>query len=547
MTDQADEATTAPEPVISPDYFSAVIFDLDGVVTRTAAVHADAWKRLFDAFLRDRETREGDRQGEDLSPFDSDRDYRLHVDGRPRYEGVATFLSSRGIDLPWGDPDDPEDRETICGLGNRKNRLFRALVDEQGVAVYDCAVALIHRLRASGVATAVVSASKNCPLILERAGLTDLFDARVDGREAERLGLAGKPEADTFLEAARRLGVAPEHAVVIEDAVAGVTAGRRGGFGLVIGLDRSGEGAAALSEGGADLVLADLCGVRVEGSGATAGRGIPALADRDELAQGLAGKRPALFLDYDGTLTPIVDRPEDARLAEDVRRTLREAARLMPVAVVSGRDLADVRALVQIPELVYAGSHGFDIRGPDLAFALPEAEDAREDLARAAPDLEELLAPIPGARLERKGFALAVHYRGVADDRVADVKGAVDRVRQRYPKLRKTGGKKVIELRPDIDWDKGRAITWLLSELGLDGPDVLPVYIGDDLTDEDAFRALRGRGIGILVAEQPQPSAADYRLKDPDQVAELLRHLIAKQGRQNPPDTRAEDPNGGVR
>jgi trehalose-phosphatase len=198
----------------------------------------------------------------------------------------------------------------------------------------------------------------------------------------------------------------------------------------------------------------------------------------------------------------------------------------MPVAVISGRDLEDVRALVGVPEMVYAGSHGFDILGPDLRLELPEGVDALDDLERAAGALGERLADIPRARLERKRFAIAVHYRQVAEQDAPRVESAVEAVRGRFEGLRRTGGKKVFELRPDIDWDKGRAVRWLLAELGLDGPDVLPVYIGDDLTDEDAFEALHGRGIGILVAERPQPSAADYRLEDTDRVAELLRHLI---------------------
>jgi trehalose 6-phosphate phosphatase len=512
---------TDPELVISRSRFRAVIFDLDGVVTRTADVHAAAWKRLFDSYLGERPAREG----EDLSSFDINRDYRRYVDGRPRYQGVRHFLSARHVDLPMGEPDDSPDSETICGLGNRKSQIFRELVEERGVEVNGCAVALIRQLRRGGIKTAVVSASKSCRLILDRAGLTELFDARVDGIEAERLDLNGQPEPDTFLEAARRLGVDPEQTAVLEDAIAGVTAGRRGRFGLVIGVDRDGQ-RRALSEHGADLVLADLCRIDVEKDG---GHGEPAprpLADMTWVSNQLADKRPVLFLDYDGTLTPIVERPENACLSADMSQTLLDAARAMPVAIVSGRDLEDVRKRVGIREIIYAGSHGFDIEGPDLRLELPAGVDALDDLDQAAEDLTKHLAPITGARLERKRFAIAVHYRQVAEENVERVESAVDFVQARFPRLRKTSGKKVFELRPDIEWDKGRAIRWLLSQLGLDSPDILPIYIGDDLTDEDAFRSLRGRGIGILVSEHPQPSAAAYQLNDTDQVAKLLRHLI---------------------
>lgn len=509
-----------PELTLSPRRLDAVIFDLDGVVTRTADVHAAAWKRLFDEYLRARTAREG----EDLSPFDIGRDYRRYVDGRPRYQGVKHFLSARHIDdLPMGDPSDPPEAETICGLGNRKNRMFREIVAEQGVEVYGCAVALVRRLRKAGIRTAVVSASKNCQLILEQAGIADLFDARVDGVEAERLDLDGKPDPDTFLEAARRLGVEPARAAVLEDAIAGVTAGSRGRFGLVIGVDRGGQ-RRALEEHGADLVFEDLCHIRVEGDAAEAVP--PLLQDLSHVSGRLLDRRPALFLDYDGTLTPIVERPEDARLSEEMRTALRAAAQTMPVAVVSGRDLADVRSLVGLADIIYAGSHGFDIQGPDLSLELPEGVDALDDLDRAAADLSSRLASIPGARVERKRFAIAVHYRQVSEEDAERVQSAVARTDSAFPRLRRTGGKKVFELRPDIDWDKGRAVRWLLSELGLDSPDVLPIYIGDDETDEDAFRALGDQGIGILVAERPQPSAADYRLADTTRVAELLRHLV---------------------
>ncbi len=512
---------TDPDLTISPDRLDAVIFDLDGVVTRTAEVHAAAWKRLFDSYLSERTAGEG----EDTSPFDVERDYRRYVDGRPRYQGVRHFLSSRRIELPMGEPEDSPESETICGLGNRKNRVFREFIREQGVEVYGCAVALIHQLRAAGIKTAVVSASKNCGLILEEAGIGDLFDAQVDGIEAERLDLDGKPDPDTFLEAARRLGVEPERAAVIEDAIAGVTAARRGRFALVIGVDRGGQ-REALSEHGADLVFEDLCRIAVEGGDTDTGHSPELLTDWSRISNRLEDRRPALFLDFDGTLTPIAERPENARLSDEMLRTLSAAAQVMPVAVVSGRDLADVRRLVRLPEIIYVGSHGCDIQGPNLRLELPEGVDALDDLDRAAEDLAERIAPIPGARLERKRFAIAVHYRQAAEGDAGRVELAVDQVQGRYPRLRKTGGKKVFELCPDIDWDKGRAVRWLLSKLGLDGPDVLPIYIGDDVTDEDAFSALRGRGIGILVGEQPQPSAADYRLRDTAQVEALLRHLV---------------------
>jgi alpha,alpha-trehalase len=511
---------TTSEFTITRKQIEAVLFDLDGVVSRTAEVHAAAWKQLFDGFLSELSP----HAAEDASPFDAERDYRRYVDGKPRQMGVKDFLTARGIELPIGEPDDPPERDTIHGLGNRKDQLFREAIRNRGVEVDDCTVALIRRLRAAGIRNAVVTASRNCDLVLEQAGIADLFDVQVDGNTAQDSDLAGKPEADTFLEAARRLGVAPERACVIEDAIAGVIAGERGHFGLVIGVDRAGQ-REALLEHGADLVFENLCGIAV--ADLDSEDTPPELNDIQDLAQRLNEKRPALFLDYDGTLTPIVERPEDATLSGEMRQVLQQAARVMPVAIVSGRDLVDVRRMVDIDTLVYAGSHGFQIQGQGLDLELPEGLDALDDLDEAERLLTPALRGIPGARLERKRFALAVHDRQVGDDDRAQVRRAVESIHARVPRLRLTGGKRIHEFRPDIDWDKGRAIRWLLAELDLDAADVLPIYIGDDETDEDAFRALRRQGLGILVADRPQPSAAHYRVRDPDAVAALLRALVA--------------------
>jgi len=515
----------APELTISPGKIDAAIFNLDGVVTQIAKLQANAWKRLFDAYLRERSSQEG----EDYRYFDVVHDYRRYVDGRPRYQAIKHFLLARHIDLPRGEPDDPPERETICGLGNRKNRIFKQIVEGEGVAAYGCAIALIHRLRKAGIKTAVASASKHCDLVLERAGITDLFDTRIDGIEAERLDLDSKPDPDTFWEAARRLGVAPTRIAVFEDTVVGITAGKRGRFALIVGVDHGGWGQ-KMREHGAGFVVRDLCRVDVEGSDADNGLAPPRpLKDMNWVSQQLVGKRPALFLDYGGSLAPIRDRPEDARLSEEMRLILHSAARVMPVVVVSGRDLDEVSELVGLEEITYAGSHGLEIRGPDLHLELPEGIDALDDLDQVTLDLTAALQAIPGVRLTRKRFAIVVHYRRPASQDSDAVRSTVEHVQARFPCLHLTGGKDVLELLPDIDWDKGRAVRWLLSELGLDGLEVMPIYVGDDVTDEAAFQSVRGRGLGILVSDRPQPSAALYRLRDTDQVAGLLRHLVETQ------------------
>lgn len=231
---------------------SAYLFDLDGVVTRTASVHAEAWKRLFDGFLKARA-----KDPDAFMPFRLPDDYVSFVDGKPRYDGVRSFLASRDITLPEGTSDDPPDAETVRGLGNRKNIHFNAVMDEKGVEVFDATVRMVRALRTAGRKVACVSSSKNCRPILARAGLDDLFETIIDGNDIEARGLAGKPKPDSFLAGARELGVEPRDAAVIEDAVAGVEAGKAGGFGLVIGIDR-GAGHAALLDAGADVVVADL-------------------------------------------------------------------------------------------------------------------------------------------------------------------------------------------------------------------------------------------------------------------------------------------------
>jgi alpha,alpha-trehalase len=243
---------------LSPRDYEAVLFDLDGVLTKTARVHAAAWKRLFDPFL---ETRAAE-SGRPFVPFDADADYRRHVDGKPRYDGVAAFLESRGIELPAGTADDGPEALTVHGLGNRKDAYFLEELAAHGVDRFESAPDLVRTLRAEDVRTGVVSSSSNCAAVLEAAGITDLFDVRVNGLDVARLGLRAKPAPDAFLEAAHRLGVEPARAVVVEDAVAGVQAGRAGKFGLVIGVNHGGR-SLALREAGADALVADLAQVRV--------------------------------------------------------------------------------------------------------------------------------------------------------------------------------------------------------------------------------------------------------------------------------------------
>ncbi len=511
--------------VVHSEQFDAVLFDLDGVVTKTAELHAKAWKNTFDPYLLERSSQRGER----FRSFDEVKDYALYVDGKPRIDGVRSFLESRNIILPAGTPSDSAETETLQGLAKRKNSQFHELLCRSGVDVFPTSVELLKALKAATIKVAVVSSSRNCTTILEVAGLADLFDVRVDGSDLEECWLPGKPAPDIFLEAARRLGVEPERSIVIEDALAGVDAAVAGGFGFVIGVARSGGGTSFRSHG-ADYVVADLADVRVETTmGARATWEAESVSPNDlvaSVAREARGRRLALFLDYDGTLTPIVDRPEQARLCDGVRRVLTALSRQHCVAIISGRGRQDLEKHVAVPGAYYAGSHGFDISGPRNTRIrhevgttyLPIIEQAQAELC-------DRLRGIVGVIVEGKAYAVAVHFRlvGVADMPV--VREAVKQVLNNHPELERMVGKKVFELRPRIPWDKGSAVRWLLDALQLKEHTVLPIYIGDDTTDEDAFDAVSEMGIGILVADTPRSTRARYRLKNTEAVVSFLEEL----------------------
>ncbi len=511
----------------------AVIFDTDGVITQTAAVHFTAWKAVFDEFLDAHAT------GDAAAPF-TDNDYRVHVDGIGRYDGVDAFLRSRGFELPRGEPDDEPGDATVCAVGNKKNDSFAAAIERHGVRPYTTTRRFIEQLHAKGIRTAVISASKNCELVLRAAGMLDLFEVKVDGIDAAEMGFPGKPAPDVFLEAARRLGVEPASAAVVEDAISGVNAGRSGGFGLVVGLDRT-RNPEPLAEF-ADIVvpdLADLEVVALDPADPSAGAGVrlvvpartwlpdlsDALTDHD-LTRQIAGKTVAVFCDYDGALTPIVDRPEDAAIPAATLAALEALADVTVVGVVSGRDLGDVMAMVPTERIWFAGSHGFDVRNPDGtreeftegAAALPALEAAETQLAERLEDIE-------GAWAERKRYAIAVHYRATPEDQIGALESIVGDIAASHDALRMTGGKKIFELRPDVDWHKGKAVRWLIDAAGLDPATTLPIYIGDDVTDEDGFVEVRAGGVGIVVGTEDRYTAAHLRVDDPDATRQLLDDL----------------------
>ncbi|GGY76880.1 trehalose-phosphatase [Marinobacter zhanjiangensis] len=485
--------------------FQAAIFDMDGVLTRTADLHMQAWKQVFDDYLSSESNQH---------PF-SRADYLAHVDGKPRYRGVEDFLHSRRLMLPYGQPSDAADRDTVCGLGNRKNARFLELLEKKGVAVFEDAVAALKRWRRGGMTLAIITASRNGQRILEEAGLMDAVDVVIDGTVAAEQELAGKPEI--MLEAARRLEVQPADVVILEDATAGVRAGREGEFGLVVGVSRNGN-EQELREAGAHHIAADVYAVSFL-------RQIPNALDRMEDLSVWRGTRPlAVFLDFDGTLAEITEEPGQAQLSAEARSTLERFS--CPVAVVSGRDREDLESRVGVEGIYYAGNHGFDIAGNGHRHTLPEADDAVKSVDHAERMARGQVGDLPGVIIERKRYSLAIHYRKVkSGDVLEKVREAVEDMR-RETGLRKRDGKKVLELEPDVDWNKGRALQWLIDVLPVseEEPPFI-VYMGDDVTDEDAFSALREAGPGIYVGDGLTSSLADYHVRNPDEVLRLLREL----------------------
>lgn len=520
---------------ITREKFDAALFDLDGVITRTAKVHSNSWKQLFDEYLQKRAAREGST----WKPFDENKDYQEFVDGKPRYEGVRSFLLSRNIAIPFGDPSDLPEKETVCGLGNRKNQFFHENLKKTGVEVFTASVELIRLLRSKGFKTAVVSSSKNCASIIDTADLTELFDTLVDGVLSAEIGLKGKPEPDIFLEAAKRLEVTPERSIVFEDAVSGVQAGKSGNFGLVTGVDRTGH-EQELLRNGADIVVKELSQLSVERetvSSISMINLLPSAIDSAEEILKFRGKRELFIaLDYDGTLTPIVSRPDLAVLSEEMRETVRDLARKESVAIISGRDLEDVRSLVKLDNIIYAGSHGFDISSMDSEKeGFQMGKEILPELDNAEKALQSRVDRIKGALIERKKFSIAVHYRQVDDENISLIEEIVDEVLSKFKSLTRGNGKKVFELKPDIEWDKGKALLWVLDALDRDLENSLTIYIGDDITDEDAFRELKGKGIGIIVKDnEPDRSTfAEYALNSPSEVGRFLGILTDPENQED--------------
>lgn len=509
--------------LVSKAFLDAVILDLDGVITRTAKVHANAWKQVFDEFL----LKWSKDNQEPFYPLNIRGDYFQYLDGRPRYDGAQAFLLSRNIHLPFGNPSDLPGDSTVCSIANKKNETFHALIRSGGVEVYEDTIKKVKQWRKSGLRTAVISASKNCNTILGVTGLTGLFDVIVDGIAAEHNNLKGKPAPDIFLFAAASLYVKPSLTAIFEDAIAGVAAGRKGGFRLVIGVSRN-DHEEELYKNGADIVISSFDEITdsIFEPRIRMPSEIPsALNEISNIANAVKNKEVLLFLDYDGTLTPIVEKPQDALLSQQMRQLILELMKNSSVAVISGRERTDVENLVNIDSIFYAGSHGMDIRGPGISMSPDTAINSIPLLNKAEKEVRSRLENASGLIVERKKFSVAIHYRLADQDTIDQTDKILDEIVTSLKGLKKTSGKKVFEIRPDIDWDKGKAVKWISKQISKDYPNSIAVYIGDDITDEDAFNELKESGIGILAGSHKHGSSAKYHLADVGQVYVFLSDL----------------------
>ena len=517
---------------------SAVIFDLDGVITQTAHLHFLAWKKTFDEYLRrKREFRE----------FTYD-DYLLYVDGKPRYEGVRSFLSSRGIKLSWGNSSDSPRKETICGLGNKKNIIFKKILKKEKPKVYSSTIKLIKELRRKRIKVAVASSSKNCSLILNSLGIRHLFSAQVDGVVSSRLSLKGKPYPDIFLETAKRLKVAPSSSVVIEDASSGVEAARWGGFGLVVGVARK-NNVEYLLESGADIAVRDLAYLDIDWikswfkrkpfylfQGLNLRRELKIFKRRGVFLNPnyflkpspahLKKRKSIFFFDYDGTLTPIVSSPDKAFLPQGRKKLLEKISKKFPTVIISGRSIHQIKELVDIENIIYAGVHGLEIEGGGMRFVFPSAKRLRPLIFKIKNELTCSLREIAGILIEDKKFSIAVHYRQVEDKFFPFIRREVKRVLKGKKGLRLIQGKKVLEIIINSGWNKAWAIRWIMDRLGVSLRRERVIYFGDDTTDEDAFFALRVWGAGVLINKKPKFSGAHFFLSAPQELEKFLNRLI---------------------
>lgn len=513
------------------------IFDMDGVITDTAQVHFNAWKAIFDHFLQLHST----QTNVCFKPFSID-DYIHYVDGIGRLDGIRNFLQSRQI-LPEGPLAGTPSENLIFKMAEEKNKFFLDLIEKGGVVVFKSTIELIEDLKRHGMKIAVISASKNSEFILKKAGVLDLFDVIVDGNTLKELKLKGKPDPAIFIEAANRLDIKRSNIFIVEDALSGVVAAKAGHFGLIIGIDRQQKWNFYFIQQGADMVVNDLAELDYEQIQKSFTEFPPSALEKfTEIEEKIENKKIIIFSDYDGTLTPIVERPELALISDEMRRVLVQLHQVCPIIIMSGRQVADLQKRIDIKELFYIGNHGFEMVGPK-PITVNFAQDSAyfKELNKAYEELKSLLASIDDCLIEHKKFTLSVHYRLVKHDKISYVEEKVNEVISQHPNLSKHYGKKVFEIRPKIDWNKGKAVSYMLQQLNFDQADIFPIYLGDDISDEDAFVELKNYGIGILISDSFKKTNASYHLKNIDEVLAFLKNILQLINKKNISYDNAQD------
>lgn len=487
---------------------SAIILDVDGVITDTRRLHFKAWKKIFDQFLADHK----------MAGAFQNEDYEKFVDGKPREDGLRSYLASRSFTLS---------KEQVDTLSLSKDQLFKEFLKTDKPEVFPDARKAISNWRKNKIPLGAISSSKNSKLILEQAGLLEFFDVCIDGVEGERLNLPGKPDPAYLIEAAKRLGVMTEDCLLVEDAISGIDAGKRAHFKEVVGISRSGQTPKEeLYTAGADTIVSSLLDI---------GKVPHAIMDWDNIKSQIGNKEIVLFIDYDGTLSEIVSDPRQAVLKQSLKDVLHRCSPSIKIAVISGRDRVDVQERVGLDGIFYVGSHGLDMCGPGcFYYQVEEAQKFSSELQDATMAATLIFEKVKGVHLERKSFSTAIHYRMVPDTEEDSIRDKIFTLIRKYPHLKAKAGKKVIEIFPDINWGKGEAVKKLSEILNIDPAHSIPIYLGDDLTDEDAFKELRHKGIGIKIDEDGETSTeARYFLKNPGEVEKFLNLILLTYAGEN--------------
>ncbi len=500
----------------------AIIIDMSGVLINTTLTDKKAWEKVFNQLLKSHNARY----------LFNEEDYYTFIEGKPKYERIQNYLNRLNISLPNGNPDDSPGYHSIYGLEKKKSKVFTQLLNKGELKVYEKAIEQVHSWKEKGLRIAVVSSDENFKKALVSMEMDHLFDIIIERHASRKKGLKEKPEADLYIQAAKELNLPPESCVLFDDTIQGLRAGSKGNFGLVVGVSRA-DNRKLLSENGADVVIDDFDEIDLLNDPdikAWFEQPTPPFASEYvKIGDAVYEKTPVLFLDYDGTLTPIVQRPEAAVISDEMKEVLNECASKFTVAAVSGRDMDDLKSRIKLENMIYAGSHGFRISGPEGLYM--EHEKTDEILPRLdaiEKKLQDVFSEgVEGVQIERKRYAIAIHYRNAEEKDVPFIRQKSFEAIEQSEGFKIGEGKKILEIKPDIDWHKGKAVLWILEKLGLnDTGKYVPIYIGDDTTDEDAYRALKGKGFGIQVGPGAEQTAAQFKLKNVYQVRLLLKELV---------------------